>query len=34
MDKLKELLDKLSIEAKEELLEFICFCAEENEHSQ
>lgn len=34
MDKLKELLDQLSKEAKEELLEFIYFCEEENEHSQ
>lgn len=34
MDKLKELLEQLTIEAKEELLEFIYFCAEENEHNQ
>lgn len=34
MDKLKELLKQLTIEEKEELLKFICFCGEENEHSR
>jgi hypothetical protein len=34
MDKLKELLDQLSIEAKEELLKFIRFCEEDNERNR
>jgi hypothetical protein len=34
MDKLKELLSQLSDDEKLELLKFIYFCAEENEHSQ
>lgn len=34
MDKLKELLEQLSNEAKEELLKFIYSCEEENAHSQ
>lgn len=34
MDKLKELLNQLSIEEKEELLKFIYFCEEDNEHSR
>lgn len=34
MDKLKELLEQLSIEEKEKLLEFICSCEEGSGHNQ